>query len=101
MLFEIDPRPFQAALSLANAQLGQSKAALDLARTENTRMQAAGTAMSEMEIDAKKNAVEVGIAKVKADEAAVQAAALNVEYTRIYSPIDGRAACGWSMRETS
>src|ERR1700761_4963836 len=34
LLFEIDPRPFQAALALAKAQLGQSKAALELANSE-------------------------------------------------------------------
>jgi multidrug efflux system membrane fusion protein len=91
LLFEIDPRPFEAALALAKAQLAQSKAALDLAKSENTRTQTAGSAMSAMDIEQKKNAVDVGAAKVQGNEAAVQTAQLNLEYTKIFSPIDGRA----------
>jgi membrane fusion protein, multidrug efflux system len=91
LLFEIDPRPFQAALSLAKATLAQSKAALELANSEAKRMQAAGAAMSAMDIEAKQNAVDVGKAKVEADQAAVETAQLNLEYAKIYSPIDGRA----------
>jgi multidrug efflux system membrane fusion protein len=91
LLFEIDPRPFEAALALAKAQLAQSRAALDLAKSEDKRTQEAGTAMSAMDIEQKKNAVDVGTAKVQGDEAAVQTAQLNLEYTKILSPLDGRA----------
>ncbi len=91
LLFEIDPRPFQAALALAKATLGQSKAALELANSEANRMKAAGNAMSAMDIEAKQNAVDVGKAKVQADEASMEQAQLNLEYSKIFSPIDGRA----------
>ncbi|MGE5612062.1 MAG: efflux RND transporter periplasmic adaptor subunit [Bacillota bacterium] len=93
LLFEIDPRPFEAALASAQATLAQNKAELELARAEFNRVQsAAGTsAVSQLELDQKRSAVAITEAKIGAAEAAVQTAKLNLEFTRIYSPIDGRA----------
>jgi membrane fusion protein, multidrug efflux system len=93
LLFTIDPRPYQAQLDSAQAQLAQSKAALDLARTQlkmydsiaNTR------AVSQLDVETKKNTVAVDEAQVQANEAAVENAKLNLEYCYIHSPIDGRA----------
>ena len=93
LLFTIDPRPYQAQLDSAQAQLAQSKAALDLAKTQlkmygsiaNTR------AVSQMDVETKKNTVAVDEAQVQAAEAAVENAKLNLEYCYIHSPIDGRA----------
>jgi multidrug efflux system membrane fusion protein len=93
LLFTIDPRPYQAQLDSAQAQLAQSKAALDLAKTQlkmygsiaNTR------AVSQLDVDTKKNTVAVDEAQVQANEAAVENAKLNLEYCYIHSPIDGRA----------
>jgi membrane fusion protein, multidrug efflux system len=93
LLFEIDPRPFQAALDSAEAMLAQDKAVLALARSELARMEGAiaSDAVSKMQYDQKKNAVAIADARIGASEAAVETAKLNLEYTKIYSPIDGRA----------
>ena len=93
LLFTIDPRPYQAQLDSAQAQLAQSKAALDLAKTQlkmydsiaNTR------AVSQIDVETKKNTVAVDEAQVQSNEAAVENAKLNLEYCYIHSPIDGRA----------
>ena len=93
LLFVIDPRPFQAQLDLAVAQLAQSKAALDLAQSQFKMYQSLNDprAVSQLDFQTKKNAVEVGQAQVQAAQAAVENAKLNLEYCTIRSPIDGRA----------
>jgi multidrug efflux system membrane fusion protein len=93
LLFTIDPRPYEAALNQAKATLKQNQAALDLARIEFTRAKnlAGMHSASREEYDTKRNAVEVAEAQVAAAQAAVQTAALNVEYCSIRSPIIGRA----------
>jgi len=92
-LFTIDPRPFEAQLNAAQANLAQSKAALDYARIEFARVQdlVESKAIARQDYDSRKNAVDVGEAQVKQNEAAVESARLNLEYTSILSPIDGRA----------
>jgi multidrug efflux system membrane fusion protein len=93
LLFEIDPRPFEAALAAAQATLLQTKADRELAGIEFKRTQelsSKGTA-SQMEFDQDRVALAVADAKVAAAEAAVQTATLNLEYASIRSPIDGRA----------
>src|SRR5437879_6597710 len=87
LLFTIDPRPYQAQLDSAQAQLAQSKAALDLAKTQlkmydsiaNTR------AVSQLDVETKKNTVAVDEAQVQAAEADVENAKLNLEYCYIHS----------------
>lgn len=93
LLFEIDPRPFEAALASAKATLEQSKAELALAEVElrRTASAVASAAVSELQHDQKKSAVAVAEAHVAAAKAAVQTAELNLEYTKIYSPVTGRA----------
>jgi len=93
ILFVIDPRPFQAQLDAAAAQLAQSKAALDLAQSQLKMYQSLNDprAVSQMDYETRKNAVEVGEAQVQAAEAAVESAKLNLDYCTIRSPIDGRA----------
>jgi multidrug efflux system membrane fusion protein len=92
-LFTIDPRPFEAQLNAAQANLAQSKAALDFARIEFDRVKdlVESKAIARQDYDTRKNAVDVGEAQVKQNEAAVESARLNLEYTSIRSPIDGRA----------
>jgi membrane fusion protein, multidrug efflux system len=93
LLCTIDPRPYQAALDSATAQLAEAKATLDLANTQ-LKMYAsiAGTrAVSQMDYETKKNTVAVDEAQVQAAEAAVENAKLNLDYCYIRSPIDGRA----------
>ncbi len=93
LLFTIDPRPFQAQLDAAQANLAQSKAALDFAKIQFGRVKdlVESRAIARQDYDTRKNAVDVGEAQVKQNEAAVDAARLNLDYTSIRSPIDGRA----------
>lgn len=92
-LFTIDPRPFQAQLDSAEANLAQAKAALDFAKIEFARVQdlVESRAIARQDYDTRKNAVDVGEAQVRQNEAAVESARLNLEYASIRSPIDGRA----------
>jgi multidrug efflux system membrane fusion protein len=93
LLFVIDPRPYQAQLDSAQAQLAQANAALQLANTQlkmydsiaNTR------AVSQLDIETKKNSVAVDQAQLQAAEAAVENAKLNLDYCYIHSPITGLA----------
>jgi multidrug efflux system membrane fusion protein len=92
-LFTIDPRPFEAQLNAAQANLAQSRAALDFAKIQFGRVQdlVESKAIARQDYDTRKNAVDVGEAQLKQNEAAVESARLNLEYTSIRSPIDGRA----------
>ena len=93
LLFTIDPRPFQAQLDSAQAQLAQTKAALELAQSQ-LKMYASITdtrAISQLDYETKKSTVDVDQAQVQAAEAAVENAKLNLEYCYIHSPVDGRA----------
>jgi multidrug efflux system membrane fusion protein len=92
-LFTIDPRPFQAQLNAAEANLAQSRAALDFAKIQFARVQdlVESRAIARQDYDTRKNAVDVAGAQVQQNEAALESARLNLEYTSIRSPIDGRA----------
>jgi RND family efflux transporter MFP subunit len=93
VLFEIDPRPFKAVLDQAKAQLAQAeaqlgKASLDVDRdTPLAQQRAIAQAQLDTEIQAKLGAQ----ASVLAAQANVEQAALNVEWTRVTSLIDGIA----------
>jgi membrane fusion protein, multidrug efflux system len=91
LLFQIDPRPFAAALDQAKANLLQAQAALQYAQSDYNRYEnLKGTpAVSEEEIEQKENTVEVDAATVKAASAGVETAQVNLDYCRITSPIDG------------
>ena len=93
VLFTIDPRPFQAQLNQAEANVAQAQAALNLAKTNFARVESVSDprAVSRQDFDAKKNAVEVAEAQLRQNRAAVETARLNLEYCTIRSPIDGRA----------
>jgi membrane fusion protein, multidrug efflux system len=94
LLFVIDPRPYQAALDSAQAQLAQAQAALDLANAQ-LKMYAAVAdtrAVSQFDYETRKNAVEVDKAQVQLAQAAIETAKLNLDYCYIHSPIDGRAS---------
>jgi multidrug efflux system membrane fusion protein len=93
LLFVIDPRPFQAQLDSAQANLAQAKAALELAKIQFTRDQGlvGSRAISQQDYDTKKNTVDVSEAQVEAAKAAIETAQINLNYCYIHSPIDGRA----------
>jgi len=94
LLFELDSRPFEATLASAEALLAQSRAERDLARIEFERMKglASKANASQLEFDQKRIALEVAEAKILEQEAAVDSAKLNLQFTKIQSPITGRAA---------
>jgi len=121
VLFEIDPREFQAALDQARSVLQQSKAALEQAKADVSRQEArwdtakanlkrirplaqqnavsqkdlddaVGTELSNRSaVDAAKAAVLAAEAQVLGAQAAVEKAQLNLDFTKITSPIDGIA----------
>jgi multidrug efflux system membrane fusion protein len=93
LLFTIDPRPYQAQLHQAEANLAQAEAALNLARSSFSRVEGVSDprAVSRQDYDTKKNAVETAEALVKQNRAAVENARLQLDYCTIRSPINGRA----------
>lgn len=92
-LFAIDPRPYQAALDQALAMLEQNQAQFDNAKNNFARVasELPSKAVSQQDYDNAKDNVDVGDANVKAAQAAIETAKLNLEYCSINSPIDGRA----------
>jgi RND family efflux transporter MFP subunit len=107
LLFEIDPRPFRAALDQAQGQLAQAKAMLANAQAVQGRTEldvtrytplAKEQAASQQDLDnavqnnlAAKATVASAQAQIKADEAAVETAKINLNFTRLLAPIDGIA----------
>ncbi len=92
VLFVIDPRPFQAEFDRAQAQVEQARTAATLAEADLARAQklVATRAISQEEFDSRTAARVSALAAVKAAEAAVEVAQLNLSFTRVISPIDGR-----------
>jgi membrane fusion protein (multidrug efflux system) len=93
LLFEIDPRPFQAVLDQALAKQAQDQAMLGMTEIDVKRYTplAKQQAVSQQELD---NAVQSNLmskAAVVADQAAVESAQLNLGFTKITSPVDGIA----------
>jgi RND family efflux transporter MFP subunit len=107
LLFQIDPRPFQAALDQAAGQLAQAKASLANARAVQGRTQldverytplAKEQAASQQDLDnsvqnnlAAKATVATAEAQIKTAEAALETAQINLDFTRLIAPIDGIA----------
>jgi membrane fusion protein, multidrug efflux system len=92
LLFTIDSRPYEAALAQAQAALLRDKAvaANNGAQAERFSKLLADGVVSPSDADTSKSAADAAAATVAADEAAVKTAQLNVEYCKIYSPMDGR-----------
>ncbi len=93
LLFQIDPRPFDAALEQARSKLAQSEAQESRTKWDVERYAplAKQNAISQQEYNDAVQSNLAAQAQVKADHAAVDAASLNLEFTRITSPIDGLA----------
>ena len=94
VLFEIDPRPYQAELDRAQAQLEQARTAADLANREVARAEklVKVQAISREEFDSRTSAQANNVAAVRAAEAAVETARLNLGWTVVRSPIAGRVS---------
>ena len=107
LLFQIDPRPFQAALDQAEGQLLQAKAMLANAQAVQGRTEldvkrytplAREQAASQQDLDnavqnnlAAVATVETAKAQIRTSEAAVETAKISLEFTRLVAPIDGIA----------
>lgn len=94
LLFEIDPRPYQAALDRATSELARlnalvDKAKADLSRSERLRPSGA---VSQDEYEQHVATLAVHKASIHAAEAAVYAAELDLGFTKILSPISGRVS---------
>lgn len=89
-LFTIDPRPYEAAVRQAEATQAKSETALKGARRVFDRLNAAREGAAGAELDAARTAVESAQATVEVDKAAVATAKLQLGFTTINSPLDGR-----------
>lgn len=94
LLFVIDPRPFQAEASRAEAAAGSARARADLAKLELARADRllADKAIAQREFDEKASGLKELDANVRAAQASLEAARLNLSYTRVLSPINGRVS---------
>ncbi len=92
LLFEIDARPFQAEVDRLRAEVARANATVQRAASELERAKhlSAENAMSSEERDRRAAFAKESAAQVEAVEAALRAAELNLEFTRVSSPIDGR-----------
>jgi RND family efflux transporter MFP subunit len=93
LLFEIDPRPFQAVLDQAKGQLAQAEAQMANAELNVKRdiPEAQAHAIPQSQLDTDTQALLAAKASVEADQAAVEQATINLGYTKVTSLIDGIA----------
>ncbi|MGN6482264.1 efflux RND transporter periplasmic adaptor subunit [Luteibacter sp.] len=93
-LFLIDPRPYEAAVNRANAQVAAAKARAAFTTADYARAQKlqAGNAISKRDFDDRFNASLTATADVKAAEAALVEAKVNLDYTAINAPVDGKVS---------
>jgi membrane fusion protein (multidrug efflux system) len=91
LLYQIDPKPLEAALANARANLATAQARLQKTNTDVTRLTplAKQQAVSQQELDNSLSAQDAARAQVDAMKAAVDKATLDLGYTHITSPIDG------------
>ncbi|MEA1065434.1 MdtA/MuxA family multidrug efflux RND transporter periplasmic adaptor subunit [Erwinia sp. HR93] len=92
LLAEIDPSQFKVALAQAQGQLARDRATLANASRDLGRYQqlAKTQLVSQQELDAQRAKVNETSGLIKADEAAVASAQLQLDWSRIAAPIDGR-----------
>lgn len=92
LLAEIDPRPFKADLEQAQGNLAKDKAQLQNAKSDLARYAklAKGDFIAEQQYENQRSLVRQWEGAVEADQAAVDAAALQLEYSRVTAPIGGR-----------
>ncbi|KGG95990.1 MULTISPECIES: efflux RND transporter periplasmic adaptor subunit [Comamonas] len=94
LLFVIDQRPYRAALASAQAQLERARAAAGLAQTQDQRARqlVAENAVSREEADTRAATLAQATAQVRAAEAELATARLQLDFTEVRSPITGRAS---------
>jgi RND family efflux transporter MFP subunit len=94
VLFEIDPRPYEALLNQAKAKVRQDEAQLEFDEAEYRRIEplAAIKAMSKSELDKAVAARDVDLANIAADKAQVASRQLDLDYTKVTAPVGGRVS---------
>ena len=92
LLFLIDPKPYTAQLNYAEAELERAKSRHELAKNDLARAERLfrAKAISEEEHDSRSKGLRETVAAVQSAEANVYSAKLNLEFTKVRSPIDGR-----------
>jgi RND family efflux transporter MFP subunit len=94
LLFEIDPRPYQAELDAAKAQLAAADGSLELATKEYRRaaslLRSRAASQEEVDVWVGKQAVAKG--EQQKAQAAVEQANLNLDFTKVMAPITGKAS---------
>ncbi|QBR00466.1 efflux RND transporter periplasmic adaptor subunit [Paraburkholderia pallida] len=93
-LFVIDPRPYQAAVDQAAAQVAAAQARTGYAQSDWERAQRliGDNAIAKRDYDEKQNGAREASANLKAAQAALEAAQINLGYTRIVAPVSGRVS---------
>jgi RND family efflux transporter MFP subunit len=94
LLFQIDPRPYEAQLHRAQGDLEQANSRVNLAQKNLARVAflIKSQAMSKEEAETREALLRQAVAGVAAAQAAVDAAKLDVEFTRITAPVSGRVS---------
>src|SRR5476649_291109 len=94
VLFVIDPRPFKAEADRAEAAAGSARAKADLAKLELARAEKllADKAIAQREYDAASSSLKQLDADARAAQAQYESAKLNLSYTQVTSPINGRVS---------
>lgn len=92
LLFTIDPRPYKAEVAKAQGMLRSAEADRNLAQSELARAEKLieTKVISASELDNRKNNFSVNQARFKSAEAALESAKLNLEYTLIKAPVNGK-----------
>ncbi len=92
LLFLIDEKPFKAQLNFAEAELESANSRRELAKNDLSRAEHLfrAKAISEEEHDARSKGLREAVAAAQSAQAKVYSARLNLEYTKVRSPIDGR-----------
>jgi multidrug efflux system membrane fusion protein len=90
VLFEIDPRPYQAQFDQAQGQVNLNQAQLKLAKSNYQRdLSLAPNNVSPQQLDYDRAAVEEAEARIKAAQSTLEVYRLNLEFCKVTSPIDG------------
>lgn len=94
LLYTIDPRQYEAAAEQARGQLADAKAKVELAERELTRAETLvkTSAVSESVVDQRRQTLSAAQAATMQADGALKRALLDVEYTKVVAPIDGRVS---------
>ncbi|MGD9481533.1 efflux RND transporter periplasmic adaptor subunit [Shinella sp. G-2] len=92
LLFTLDPEPFKAAVTQAEGQYASAEARVKLAKTQLERGQrlAQSNSISQSDVDQRQNALAEAEASLKTAQATLDAAELELSYTKVRAPVAGR-----------